>query len=520
MKSRKFCLYTENITGITHTITGILADLNIDILAMEVIPGKVFIKIAEEEREKTNLLLERFAGHEAIFSVEDIPYLPIEMNEKNLEAALGAINDLVIAVDLLGNIIMYNPAAENTLQTELLHSNLGKLVGKKNLHIAKRILKGESFSREEIRLSVGEKQNELFFLSARALLDEDESLIGALLTFIPGAEMREIAFRIQRPELNSFEDIIYRSQVMEAAIQRAKQSALSDAPVMIRGESGTGKELFARAIHNASVRKKMPFVPINCAAIPDTLLESELFGYEAGAFTGAGKRRKMGLVELAEGGSLFLDEVGELPLQIQAKLLRVLQDGKVRRIGGHEENRVNFRVIVATNKNLEQMVQTKQFRPDLYYRLNVIPVDIPPLRDRKEDIPLLVENFLEDYSQRNGLKKISIDSGALEALMRRSWPGNVRELENNLERALSQLRQGAVLTSEMFFFDNLPESVYKNIPGEFETGRMPSLSQVREAAEKALLQRAVKRYGSTRKIAAALQVSHMTIANKLKKYGL
>lgn len=520
MKAQKFCITTENITGMTHIISGILFDLNIDIHAMEVIPGKVYIKLNILSEESKKALNKKLSSHENIISVETISFLPIEIHQKNLEAILAAIQEVVVAVDLSGKIILYNPVAEDKMKGNIENATLGDLLGSKNSHFVLSILKGENFNDEEIWLTIGGK-TETFYFSAHPLLDEDDQLIGALLTFVPGAQMKKIAFRFQRPELNSFNEIIYQSKAMEKAVQRAKQAAQSGAPVMLRGESGTGKELFARAIHHSSKRRKMPFVPINCAAIPDSLIESELFGYEPGAFTGAGSKRKIGLIEVADGGTLFLDEVGELPLQIQAKLLRVLQDGKVRRIGAHEQHQVNFRVVAATNKNLEEMVVAKQFREDLYYRLNVVPVDIPALNMREGDIPLLIEHFLDSYARKNDIKKIKVSNSALRNLSSHNWHGNVRELENVLERALSQMGDKPEVNEEMLVFDSFRGfNIDSKSENRIIVNHIVPLQEFKEIAEEAIIRFAFDQYPSTRKLAGALGVSHMTIANKLNKYGI
>ena len=208
----------------------------------------------------------------------------------------------------------------------------------------------------------------------------------------------------------------------------------SDVPVLIQGESGTGKELIARALHFNSKRKDHPFVSENCSAIPETLLESEFFGYEKGAFTGA-DQDKPGLFEIANGGTLFLDEISEMNLDMQAKLLRVLQEGEIRRVGGKKTIRVDVRLISACNRDLAEEVRKKRFRSDLFYRINVITIELPPLRERKEDIPLLVEHFLQRGAKKIGRKK-RISPRALEYLMEYDWPGNVRELENEIERAM------------------------------------------------------------------------------------
>jgi len=218
-------------------------------------------------------------------------------------------------------------------------------------------------------------------------------------------------------------------------LQQIEQVASTDASVLILGESGTGKELIARAIHNISIRCKRPLVKINCAALPANLIESELFGHEKGAFTGA-VDKKLGRFELADGGTVFLDEIGELPIELQAKLLRVLQEGEFERLGNPRTLKVNVRVIAATNRNLELAMEKKEFREDLYYRLNVFPIQCPPLRERKEDIPLLVKHFCQKHEAKIGKHISNIPSKVMEALMEYNWPGNIRELENIIERAL------------------------------------------------------------------------------------
>ena len=218
----------------------------------------------------------------------------------------------------------------------------------------------------------------------------------------------------------------------------AKTIARGDSTVLLRGETGTGKEMFARAIHEASPRAARMFVPINCAAIPDHLLESELFGYEEGAFSGAAKGGKKGLFEYAAGGTVLLDEVAELSSPLQAKLLRVLQDGKVRRVGGTKEINVNVRLMAATHRNLEDLMVRGLFREDLYYRLNVIPLFLPPLRERPEDIPLLVDLFLRRFAARMKKPVPLVGEVAMAKMIRYAWPGNIRELENVVERAVNE----------------------------------------------------------------------------------
>lgn len=234
---------------------------------------------------------------------------------------------------------------------------------------------------------------------------------------------------------HNFEEIISKSKNFHKILQQIEQVASTDATVLIIGESGTGKELIARAVHNISNRSKRPLVKVNCATLPANLIESELFGHEKGAFTGA-MERKIGRFELADGGSIFLDEIGELPVELQAKLLRVLQEGEFERHGNPKTFKVNVRIIAATNRNLQQAIEKKEFREDLYYRLNVFPIITPPLRDRKEDIPLLVNHFIHKYEGKMGKKITATSPDVISALMEYHWPGNIRELENLVERAL------------------------------------------------------------------------------------
>ena len=234
---------------------------------------------------------------------------------------------------------------------------------------------------------------------------------------------------------HNFENVIGQSEILKKILQRLERVAATDATVLILGETGTGKELLARAVHDLSDRRDRPLVKVNCAALPANLIESELFGHERGAFTGA-LTKKIGRFELADGGTIFLDEIGELPLELQPKLLRILQEGEAERIGSPKSVKVDVRVIAATNRDLQQGVQTGAFRDDLFYRLNVFPIESPPLRQRKEDIPFLVQHFVDKYAVRLGKKIDSISSRLIHTLQAYPWPGNIRELENIVERAI------------------------------------------------------------------------------------
>jgi DNA-binding NtrC family response regulator len=310
--------------------------------------------------------------------------------------------------------------------------------------------------------------------------------------------------------------IVGNSRVMRELFQMISKIAEDDkATVLIQGETGTGKDLVAHAIHEMSPRRNEPFIAINCAAIPDALIESELFGYEKGAFTGA-LQAKPGRFELADRGTLFLDEVSEMNANMQSKLLRVLQTRDFERVGGKRTQRVNVRVIAATNKTLREQVQAGQFREDLFYRLNVIPITLPPVRDRKEDIPPLVDYFLGKFHME-GKRLMSIAPEALDALLKYDFPGNVRELENLLERA-SILADGATITrSQLHLYPGASNQPAENAASTLKT----AADQAREDTEKALLKKTLEQTGWNRvKAAKILGIDYKTLRRKIRRYNL
>lgn len=318
-----------------------------------------------------------------------------------------------------------------------------------------------------------------------------------------------------------FAEIVARAPAMLRALQVAEKVARHPSPVLITGASGTGKELVAKLIHRESDRSAMAMVPVNCGAIPENLLESEFFGYVRGAFSGA-ERDKAGLFEAADGGTLFLDEVGELPQPLQVKLLRALQEGEVRRLGGTEARKVDVRIIAATNKDLATMSSSGEFREDLYYRLAVVPIHLPPLRQRTQEIPDLIKYFLETHSQRLGIPVTEVSPRAVEALLAHTWPGNIRELENVLERAL------VLAEDTRIDLKDLPESVKTQGAIEEEPGAGwgfddDNLSVKRHTAhlEATLIRRALSRTGGNRTSAAdLLELSPRALRYKIKDYEI
>ncbi len=313
--------------------------------------------------------------------------------------------------------------------------------------------------------------------------------------------------------------ILGKSPAMVAAAANVQKVASARTTVLILGESGTGKELFARAIHNLSPRRDSPFVAINCAAIPHDLLESELFGHEKGSFTGADQRR-IGKFELADGGTIFLDEIGEMDLSLQSKLLRVLQEGEVERVGGKYPIRIDVRVLAASNLDLEAVVAEKLFREDLYYRLNVFPIHIPPLRERKEDVSLLVEHFVAKYAREFGCPLRDVDAEALSLLGDHHWRGNVRELENSIERAMI-LCDGSIIMPEHLALARRSgtETNLQSLPMD---GTLEDVSKYAvRVVESERIKRALKETsGNKTRAAEVLSVSYKTLLTKIKDYKL
>lgn len=330
-------------------------------------------------------------------------------------------------------------------------------------------------------------------------------------------ENRQLKARIREIEKDyRFGNLVARSPTMAAVFQLAQKAARYSTTVLILGESGTGKELIARGIHYEGDRAQMPLIPVNCGGIPENLLESELFGYKRGAFTGA-DRNKKGLFQAADGGSIFLDEIGELPLSLQVKLLRVLQENEIRPVGDSRPFQVNVRVIAATAKNLEKEVKRGSFREDLFYRLNVLTIALPPLRQRPEDIPHLCGHFIERFNTKMGKRIQGISPAAMRVLLGYSWPGNVRELENVIERGIL-LTEDASLTPE-----HLPPGMGANgqdVPQRNALGGF-SLKAAQRVMEKKLIIQALQETGGNRTQAARLlEISHPSLLSKIKTYEI
>lgn len=436
-----------------------------------------------------------------------------------------AIQEGVIIIDCQGLVRYVNPAfvrISGVHESEMLDKNVMELHPEGPL--AKVIANGEPIYDERHKMI----HRGIEVTASTMPVKANKKIIGAVSIFRDITEVLKLSAKLTETkktinELHSkisnmfvakygFEDMIGVSSVFLESIEMAKRAAQTDSTVLLRGESGTGKELFASSIHKRSLREEKPFIKVNCAAVPDNLLESEFFGYEKGAFTGA-TTRKLGMFELAHGGTIFLDEIGDMNPTLQVKLLRVLEEGEIFRLGGTKPIDIDVRVIAATNRDLSTMVKEGEFREDLFYRLNVINVEIPPLRDRKEDIPLLANFMVDKISCHLGkvIKKISPD--AYRILIAHEWPGNVRELRNCIEKAII-ISEGEVISKEGLHF-LLPDE--EEI---LENGTVVPL----DALEKEMIKRALDQYGTSvngkKEAAVALNISLRTLYNKLNKYEL
>jgi len=443
----------------------------------------------------------------------------VELSMNEMSTVLETTHEGIFAIDNRGYIRHSNYKA-----AELFKTTKGDIIGS---HISKfmrgtpalEVLRTGSGYTENEEIYSNERGNFHFIVTAKPYFSED-SVAGAVISFRDIEEAQKLVYNINTRALKyTFDDIIGESEAVRKAKQQALLTSRGNSTVLITGESGTGKEMFAKAIHYASARAKGPFVTVNCGAIPENLLESELFGYEKGAFTGASEKGKLGKFELANGGTIFLDEIGDLPLHLQVKLLHVLQNMRFERVGGNKVIIVDVRVIAATNKDLETMIKEGTFREDLYYRLSVIPLTVPPLRERRSDIKPLMYHFLNKYNTFMN-KKFTGFTEEVEYLFENyDWPGNVRELENAVEYGTN------MAFGDKIGIDAVPSRLLKNEGNtiQIEESDLPLNEQVR-LYEKEILTRKLKKYGNSGNakelVAKELGLSRATLYRKLSELGI
>ncbi len=471
-----------------------------------------------DNQEAYRKFIEKMANFLESKMMEELSKHRISIQKIQLEAILNGVDEGIISVDAKGEILFINENAEKLLgkPEEWLK---GRSLSKVFLHFERieKALKEITYNKKKTKpliskpLAAKNGKDTRFFLGNYNPVRKEGTDIGGILSFRPYKDVYQMAQEVHREEaFVGFDSIIGESPALEETMKIAKVAARQNSTVLIQGESGTGKEMFAKAIHLASPRREKNFVPINCGSIPEALLESELFGYEPGAFTDASKKGKEGKFLKAHEGTIFLDEIGDMPMNLQVKLLRFLEDGVIEPLGSTKAEHVQVRAIAATNQNLEDLMKKKLFREDLFYRLNVVPVIIPPLRERKEDIETLAEVFLRRYEERFEKEAKHLSPEAKKALIAYSWPGNVRELENCMEYALN------VSKSRVIYKEDLQQRVL----GEKGKNEENETIEPLEILEEKMIKKALSRCSSTKEAAKLLGIGQATIYRKMKKYDI
>jgi len=431
---------------------------------------------------------------------------------KYSDTVIQSMSDGLVIVDPNGKITKINQVGARILGVsarEAIGIHISEMFGER-APVLDLLRTGIAYENKEVVLDGGQRT---FYCSATLLRDDYGQMIGAVSVLRPrNTGKRQRLLPVAQTARYCFDEIIGDSEAMQKTRRMAEMASRSLSTVLIQGESGTGKELIAQGIHNASSRHDQPFVAVNCAAITETLLESELFGYEEGSFTGAKKGGHPGKVEMANGGTLFLDEIGDMPLQMQVKLLRMLQERRICRVGSSDEIPVDVRIIAATHQNLKQQVQEGAFRKDLYYRLNVLPIMIPSLRERMDDLPELAEYLVEKLSDRFGKGQITISSMFLRACQNYDWPGNIRELENVIERAMNMVDEGGKLTPEMLDLDPVELASDMAVVDGVRPLKEVEMEMVVRALEMAR--------GNIVHASSLLGISRNTIYRKIKEYDI
>lgn len=481
--------------------------------------------IAFEERQRDEILqnknnlmtfLNKMADLISSKLIEQHSTDKIKLLAKELEIVLDSVDKGILAVDHGGNIIRYNKKIAEIFkisEEDILNKSIGDFVP--DLEISS--LVKSKFKIKNREFTYRNKKHHLRGVFDTNPINIDGESFGLVFTFSKLSDVLNVVNDMTTGNIiTGFNEIIGNSLLINKVKLEARNASQTTSTVLIQGESGTGKELFARAIHFASERRKAPFIPINCAAIPEQLLESELFGYEEGAFTGARRGGRAGKFLLADKGTIFLDEIGDMPLHLQTKLLRVLQEQEIEKIGGKDLIPIDIRVITATNKDLEKKVQDGEFREDLFYRINVIPLQIPPLRWRKEDIIILVKYLLDKCNKKLNKYIKDIDPKVLDLFMDYDWPGNVRELENTLEYSVN------MCDGEIIRLIHLPKRLI-NRRSETQSNSKEEIIPIKEL-EKREIKKAINHLAGKKQsmnlAASLLGMSRATLYRKMKEYDL
>lgn len=491
--------------GITQEVLALLGGRNLNLDAVEMVPPNVYIDAPTLSAAVLDELRGALLQVRGVQAVQVVDILPGQRRRLQLDALLAAMADPVLAVDASGQVLLANPALVQLYGREPQELSVAGLFADEELQQA---LLAAEFHLPLREVTLGGRP---LLLDAQPITEESR-LTGGLLTLYAPSRMGERLAALHHDHSEGFDSLLGDSAPIRTLKARAQRVAALDAPLLIQGETGTGKELVARACHAVSARRNAPFLALNCAALPENLAESELFGYAPGAFTGAQRGGKPGLLELANQGTVFLDEIGEMSPYLQAKLLRFLSDGSFRRVGGDREVKVDVRILSATHRDLEQMVGEGSFREDLFYRLNVLNLEVPPLRERGQDILQLAQHFMTQACAQIQRLPCRLAPATFPALLAGRWPGNVRQLQNVIFRA------AAICDSNWVEMDDLDIAGTEVVPRV--EGEVGSLEQAMDGYEKVLLEKLYASHPSSRQLAMRLGTSHTAIAKRLRKYGI
>ena len=513
--------------GISQEILHIFSQYACNIRAMEVVTGVTYVHVNESFQEVSHVIKQLYLI-EGVTLCQEIEQMPAEQRENHLRALLNRIPNPILDLDEKGCILALNKAAIALIDQD------NQVIEGQNIN---------DYLDQDITSLVGRK------VTSHSLLFKQQAHIGEVSPVMLEGQIRGAVLMLrnmdslgrqmalmQSQKEQGIEQIIGESETMQLLKQQTRRFAQLNLPVLIQGETGTGKELIARGLHQESSQREAAFLALNCAALPEHLLESELFGYASGAFTGAQRGGKPGLLELADGGTLFLDEIAEMSIYLQAKLLRFLQDYSFRRVGGNREVKVTVRIISATHQNLQQLIEQGKFRADLYYRLNVLNLVLPPLRQRGGDIALLAQHFILSASKQVNMSVPNMNEDALARLRQYDWPGNIRQLQNVLFRLVALHKGESIRLKDI---DDSLSDTQASVPGDgaiqeasllatskvtnisqMDVANMSNWSSAQDQFEKCLLTHLYPLYPSTRKLAKRLEVSHNKIAMKLRQHGL
>ncbi|MBI3310713.1 transcriptional regulator TyrR [Serratia quinivorans] len=512
MRLEVFC---EDRLGLTRELLDLLVLRSIDLRGIEIDPiGRIYLNFSQLDFDTFRALMAEIRRIAGVTDVRTVNFMPSEREHRALRALLESMPEPVFSIDMKGKVELANPAAQALFgfsEDKIRNQTAAALIGGYNFS---RWLESEQTTPQSERVVI-RSQDFLMDITPIYLEDENQQqdTVGAVVMLKSTARMGRQLQNLSVNDDTEFDHIVAASPKMRHVLEQARKLAMLDAPLLIVGDTGTGKDILARACHLRSPRGKQPFLALNCAALPDDVAESELFGHAPGAYPNALEGKK-GFFEQAQGGSVLLDEIGEMSPRMQTKLLRFINDGTFRRVGEEHEVHVDVRVICATQKNLIELVQRGEFREDLYYRLNVLTITLPPLRERPQDIMPLTELFVARFADEQGVARPKLSNDLGSFLSKYGWPGNVRQLKNAIYRALTQTEGFELRPQDIV----LPEfEVEMSLGDEVLDG---SLDDISKRFERSVLTRLYRTYPSTRKLAKRLGVSHTAIANKLREYGL